>query len=292
MDNPIITRYAPTPSGFLHLGNLYSFVLTYHTAKKEGAKILLRIDDLDKERTKQKFLKDIFETLDFMEIPYDFGPKNVKEFQNSFSQFKRLENYKETLQLLKDKRVLFACDCSRNKILKMDKRGFYSGFCRDRKLGFDAPEKAWRIMTPDQEEVGLNDYTGTRVSGRMPGILKDFIVRKKDGLPSYQLSSLVDDIHFGVNLIVRGKDLYGSSLAQIFLSQYLEENSFSASAFLHHPILKDQKGQKLSKSAGSSSIQHLRKSGKKKSEIYTTLADYLGLKGEFKKLDDFSVLVR
>jgi glutamyl/glutaminyl-tRNA synthetase len=292
MSSEKITRFAPTPSGYLHLGNIYSFVLTHQLAKKEGAKVLLRIDDMDRERTKKKFVKDIFETLDFLEIPYDLGPKNLKEFQTEYSQSIRLPKYQEALIELKDKNLLFSCDCSRNKILKMNSRGFYTGFCRNRKLPFDKKDSSWRIRTEPTTQFHLKDHSGKIVSGKLPGILTDFVVRKKDGLPAYQLSSLVDDIYFGVNLIVRGRDLYGSSLAQVFLSKHLEANDFSENVFLHHPIVKDENDQKLSKSSGSTSIQFLRREGKSKSAIFQLLSQILGLKGSFSKLEDFDILLK
>jgi glutamyl/glutaminyl-tRNA synthetase len=86
MEKSKLTRYAPTPSGFLHLGNIYSFILTYHLAKKHQAKILLRIDDLDSDRIKPAYIQDIFDSLDFMELPYDLGPRLTKEYEAEFSQ--------------------------------------------------------------------------------------------------------------------------------------------------------------------------------------------------------------
>lgn len=286
------TRFAPTPSGYLHLGNIYSFVLTYHIAQKENLKILLRIDDLDKVRTRNKYLQDIFDTLEFLEIPHDLGPKNIKDFKSNFSQFSRMDLYEEALESLKTKRLIFACDCSRKKILKLNPKGFYPGFCKTRQLEFNNSGTAWRVKTPGNTEVHLNDYSGVTVTGKLPGILNDFIVRKKDRLPSYQLASIVDDIHFGIDLIVRGKDLYGSSLAQIYLADLLGDNTFSKSTFCHHQILKNDRNEKLSKSAGSTSVQYLRNQGKKKSDVYQALADLVGLKGTFRQLQDFSILVK
>lgn len=286
-----LTRFAPTPSGFLHLGNIYSFLTTHHIAQKENAKVFLRIDDLDKDRTRNNYINDIFETLDFLEIPYDRGPKNLKDFKSNFSQFSRLHLYREALESLKINKLIFACDCSRKKILKMNPKGFYTGFCRNRQLSFANTDTAWRVKTPRNNDVQLNDYSGITITGKLPGVLNDFIIRKKGGLPSYQLASLIDDIHFDVDLIVRGKDLYGSSLAQVFLSGHLIGNQFSGNTFYHHKILKNEKSQKLSKSTGSTSVQYLRKQGKKKAQVYQAVADLAGLKGQYNKLEDFSILV-
>jgi glutamyl/glutaminyl-tRNA synthetase len=286
-----LTRFAPTPSGYLHLGNIYSFIITYHLAKKHQAKILLRIDDMDRDRVKKKFIQDIFDTLDFLEIPYHQGPKNLKEFESQFSQRKRMGLYRSALESLKQMRSLFACDCSRKKIEKMDPNGFYTGFCRNRKLDFNAKDIAWRIKVDRHHEVSYTDLFDGATIGKIPGILADFIVKRKDGLPAYQLTSVVDDIHFGVDLIIRGKDLGGSTLAQVYLSDYLDKNSFSQNTFYHHPLIQGPDHQKLSKSSGATSIQFLRKSGKKKEEIYQMIGDWMGTPIPIRSLGEFSGLV-
>lgn len=286
-----LTRYAPTPSGFLHLGNIYSFILTYHLAKKHRAKILLRIDDVDKDRVKTKFIQDVFDNLDFLELPYDLGPKNVADFKANFSQTKRLDLYVKGLEILKENKKLFACDCSRKKIEKLNPKGYYTGFCRNRNLLFDQKEVAWRLMADIHQDIRFNDLNDGHLIGKLPGILTDFIVRKKDGLPAYQLTSVIDDLHFGVDLIVRGKDLWGSTLGQVFLSESLEPNTFSQNTFYHHPLIHDPNHQKLSKSAGATSIQFLRKSGKKKEDVFQLIGDWLGVKGKINSLDEFGKFV-
>ncbi len=90
------TRIAPTPSGFLHLGNVLSFSITAALAKKHSAKILLRIDDLDRARANDQYLQDIFDTLNFLEIPWDEGPRNVNEFKNAYSQAHRMACHRMT----------------------------------------------------------------------------------------------------------------------------------------------------------------------------------------------------
>lgn len=282
-----LTRYAPTPSGFLHIGNVYSFIVTYHLAKTHQAKILLRIDDMDKERVKNKYIQDIFDTLDFLELPYDIGPKDLKDFNANHSQRKRMEQYSKSLDNLKKSQLIFACDCSRNKVEKMHPKGYYTGFCRKRKLPFDQKETSWRLKVDMHQDISFKDLNEGHVVGKLPGILTDFIVRRKDGLPAYQLTSVVDDLLFGVDLIVRGKDLFGSTLAQVFLSEHLGQNTFAQNTFYHHYLLQDPNNQKLSKSAGAASIQFMRKSGKKKADVYKMIGDWLGIKEPIKSLEGF-----
>lgn len=287
-----LTRFAPTPSGFLHIGNIYSFIVTHHLAKKHGAKVLLRIDDLDRERYKPRFVQDIFDSLDFLEIPFDQGPKDISDFEQNHAQIHRLPLYNKALEELRNKKVLFACDCSRKKIEKMNPKGYYTGFCLRRNLPFDQAEITWRIKAKMHMDVPFKELNLGMVNGKLPGILTDFVVRKKDAMPSYQLTSLVDDIHYGVDLIVRGKDLWGSTIAQVFLSKFLPENTFAQNTFHHHPLLHGPNNQKLSKSSDVTSIQLLRKTGKKKEEIYGMIAEAIGLEQRPKNLEEFGALIR
>ncbi|UZD23601.1 glutamate--tRNA ligase family protein [Algoriphagus halophytocola] len=291
--NHQLTRLAPTPSGFLHLGNLYSFLLTQALAEKTGAKILLRIDDLDRERYQAAYVQDIFDTLDFMEIRYDLGPKTLSEFEKEWSQIHRMDKYREALDILSAKGAVFACECSRKKIQQYDSSGYYLGLCQMLRIPLDKENTSWRMDTFETDFIKMKSYPGETKSYTMPHDTAFFVVRKRDGLPAYQLSSVVDDLHFGVDLIVRGKDLQSSTLAQLMLSGSLEQPKFNESTFHHHPLLKGAKNKKLSKSAGDTSIQFLRKEGKKPADLYRILGELMGAKeqvssyGEFKELLDF-----
>lgn len=271
------TRIAPTPSGFLHLGNIYSFVLTATLAQRRGARILLRVDDLDRQRAQPAYIQDIFDTLTFLEIPWHEGPRNALEFEREYSQVHRMELYREALRALREKQALFACDCSRSKILQADASGAYTGHCRARGVPFDATEVSWRLRT--DSEVPLTMRTlGEPVMAALPREQHDFVVRKKDGAPAYQLASVVDDEHFGVDLTVRGMDLWPSTLAQLYLARVLGREKFMETTFYHHPLIVGPDGGKLSKSAGATSIQYLRKEGKRAGDVYMLLAARAGIR--------------
>jgi glutamyl-tRNA synthetase len=245
------TRIAPTPSGFLHLGNVFSFALTASLARKTGAKILLRIDDLDHQRIQQQYVQDIFDTLHFLEIPWDEGPRNYDEYKNEWSQLKRLHLYEKAMNQLRADGHVFACSCSRTT-----DRGECT--CREKKLSLDEPGNAWRLHTPES----------------LP--LQEFIIKKKDGFPSYQLACVTDDHHYNVDLIVRGDDLLDSSKAQVYLAELLGYTSFLNSTILHHQLLMESANQKLSKSAGSTSIQYLRQQGKSPQNIFELISKTAG----------------
>jgi glutamyl-tRNA synthetase len=268
------TRIAPTPSGYLHIGNVLSFAITAELARRSGASVLLRIDDVDRERTEKRYVQDIFNTLNFMEIPWGAGPSSLEEFEAGYSQMHRLPLYNSALLNLRNSGQLFACNCSRAQVAAAGTKG-YPGTCRDRGIPLDAENVNWRLRTDDRQ-LSMKQLNGTHTVSQLPDEVRDFVVRKKDGFPGYQLSSLVDDLHFGIDMVVRGEDLWASTLAQLYLSALLPPNTFKDIVFHHHRLLTADSGEKLSKTAGDISVQFLRKEGKSKSDIYTAIGQTLG----------------
>lgn len=263
------TRIAPTPSGYLHLGNAWSFKLTAGLARRTGAKILLRIDDLDRERVEEPYVQDIFDTLHFLDIPWDEGPRDRADFERTWSQLRRMDLYRRSLEELRRQGVLFACACSRTQIARESAGGEYPGTCRDKGLSLDMPDVSWRVRTDIGKELTMQQLDAPVFKGPLDRSVKDFVVRKKDGYPAYQLTSLVDDLHFGVDLIVRGRDLWSSTLAQLYLADLLPGGTaFTNAIFHHHALFTNADGSKLSKSAGAASIQFLRREGKTPAGIF------------------------
>ncbi|RVT97287.1 tRNA glutamyl-Q synthetase [Mucilaginibacter limnophilus] len=269
------TRIAPTPSGYLHIGNILSFAITAALARRNGAKILLRIDDMDRARADKRYVDDIFETLNFLDIPWDEGPRNADDFESNWSQTRRLDLYNEALQQLWDTGKVFACTCSRAQIEAAGTNGVYPGTCRNKRLPPDTPSAAWRLETSASDEIVVKTLSGV-IKTILPEDMHDFIVRKKDGYPAYQLTSVIDDLYFGINLIVRGQDLWASTLAQHYLASALNRSEFSPITFYHHPLITQADGQKLSKSAGATSVKYLREEGKSPADIYAEIAGMLG----------------
>lgn len=269
----IRTRIAPTPSGFLHLGNIFSFALTAALAKRTGASILLRIDDLDRDRAAKPYVEDIFDTLRYLQIPWQEGPKNADDFEKRYSQLHRLSLYGEALETLKKSGKVYACNCSRSHILRNNPEGVYPGTCRHRQLPLDAKDVCWRLNTREASVVPVRTFENGVKNLEVPRDMQDFVIRKKDGMPAYQLTSVVDDLYFGVDLIVRGTDLWPSTLAQLYLSSLLQPNGFHAVTFYHHPLLLDASDRKLSKSAGDTSIRYLREHQWSAERIYELISE-------------------
>jgi glutamyl/glutaminyl-tRNA synthetase len=273
------TRIAPTPSGYLHLGNILSFALTAAMAQKLNASILLRIDDMDRQRAGQAYLQDIFDTLNFLELPWHEGPRNVKEFEQEWSQQHRMPLYNTALQQLADAGKLFACTCTRSQLRNLSAGEPYPGTCCHKIIGLNTGENNWRLLTNGVPPVTVNGWPAGQQTRGLPPEMEYFVVRKKDGCPAYQLSSLVDDLHFGITHIVRGADLWPSTLAQLALGRFLQADAFQQVQFYHHGLLLDGSQQKLSKSAGATSVNYLRSQGYKPAQVYGLIGTSLGITG-------------
>lgn len=260
------TRIAPTPSGFLHLGNVLSFSITASLARKYGASILLRIDDLDQPRVNEQYIQDIFDTLNFLEIPWDEGPRDVKEFKDRYSQQHRMPLYEQAIAELRDKSLVFACTCSRRQATAGSACNCFG------RWGLLTENASLRFITGDRVRLAIKSYNGQIQSIALPKDMKDFVIKRKDGLPAYQLTSMIDDLFYGIDLIVRGEDLWPSTLAQYELALALGRDDFRDIGFFHHPLLNETSGKKLSKSAGSTSVRYLREIGKSPADIFMLLA--------------------
>jgi len=211
---------------------------------------------------RREYVEDIFDTLEFLKLPWDEGPGNYADYKNIYSQIHRMQLYENALQRLRQQGRVFACECSRTTLLAQHPTGAYTGTCRNKGLSLDHPGYNWRI-----------DTSGTA----LPIGMQYFVVRKRDGFPAYQVASVVDDVHYGVDLIVRGADLRESTQAQVYLAELLGYDSFVSATFYHHPLLGDPIHGKLSKSSGATSIQYLRKQGQTRENIYRQVGELVGL---------------
>ncbi|MEL6673178.1 MAG: glutamate--tRNA ligase family protein [Bacteroidota bacterium] len=273
---PFRTRLAPTPSGYLHLGNLVNFAWAWLWTKKYQGQLILRIDDLDKGRWRPKYVEDIFRSLEWIGLAFDEGPSGPEDFYRNFSQHTRLDQYATAIQILQEKQRLYACTCSRKQILLASPDGSYPGTCSALHRPFEGPQTAWRIRT-DRERVSWEDRMMGPQTHLLEGNLTDFVIRKKDGLPAYQLASLVDDVQMGVSFIVRGQDLQASTAAQLWLARQLNYAPFLQAEFFHHPLITQPDGQKLSKSEGAMALKTLREQGTQPARIIQHLGSLMGL---------------
>lgn len=247
--------------------------------------LYLRIDDLDNLRADQKYISDIFDTLIWLGLTYDKGPVTIEEQNALYSQQFRKNSYDALLNILAEKELIYACTCSRKEI-EVSGAGVYPGTCRNKHLPLDTPAAAWRVKTNPDELVSFADQLKGHISFNLHEQMGDFVVRRKDGIPSYQIASLADDITFGTNLIVRGEDLIPSTAAQIWLASRLELPAFKACSFYHHGLLTEDNGNKLSKTAGSDAVSRLRHSGLSVSDIIAAFCKWITFETSASTLND------
>ncbi len=243
----MVTRLAPTPSGFLHAGNVYNFLLNWLWAKALGGQVLLRIDDADAARKRPEYVEDIFRVLDWLGLHWDIGPSGPDDFEKHWTQLSRKELYVNILDELKGKGLVFACACSRKQL---GNEAPYPGTCTNKGLPLDLPDTAWRIQMDKKTTIHFTDSALGTVYIPLAETTGSFVVRKKDGIAAYQLTSLADDRHFGVTHIARGQDLLPSTAMQLYLDGLLDKKYLNACIFWHHPLLQQTDGAKISKSAG------------------------------------------
>lgn len=266
------TRIAPTPSGLLHAGNGAAFVLTSQLARDHGGHVLLRIDDIDVERVRKDYVQDVFDTLAWLKVKPDAGPKDGADLQRNWSQQLRLPSYQALLDQLAEGGHLFACTCSRKDLA--------SCRCRQQEGGLEDPEATWRLRVPEGRKVSFQGWPQAPRAVDLYKVMPDPVLRQRPvgpgstGRPAYQVASLADDVHFGIDLVVRGNDLLPSTACQVYLAELLGLGAFTRTTFIHHALLADERGGKLSKSQGAGSLRAMREQ-EEGPELILGLAHYL-----------------
>lgn len=253
-------RLAPSPTGLLHLGHAATFWAAYQRAQQHNGTLLLRNEDLDPQRSKREFVDAMIEDLAWLGI--DWTPPVVV-------QSERIALYREAFERLLAAGFVYPCTCSRRELAQMvqaphedaDDEPVYSGRCRP---GGDGASRGfeegmnYRFRVPDGEAIQFADGNlgpQSFVAGKDFG---DFLVWRKDGLPSYQLACVVDDAAMRITEVVRGADLLKSTARQILLQRAL---GLPGVAYFHTPLLRDENGVRLAKRHDALAIRTLREQG-------------------------------
>ena len=236
--NEYIGRFAPTPSGGLHLGSLMTAVASFVDAKAEKGDWILRIDDIDKPRVVEGAEYQILKTLEIHGLEWD-GPVT--------HQSDHMEHYRAALASLKELDLLFYCTCSRKSLRKTNS---YTGKCRNRKLPIT--NSAIRL-TVDSRIWETSDLIQGNYYEQLNKTVGDFVIWRRDDIPSYQLAVVVDDNLKKVNHIVRGFDLLDNVGRQLYLLDSLGQ---TAPRYLHVPTINDAKHTKLSKHDDASVVNN------------------------------------
>ncbi len=231
-----IGRFAPSPSGPLHFGSLVAALASYLDARAHGGRWLLRIEDVDETRCKPQFADDILRTLQAFSLHWD---------GEVLTQSSRKARYGEALATLSTAGLSYACSCSRREIADSAMFGIegpiYPGTCRVANRPIDG--NAIRVLCNDLP-LRFTDRVQGEIEQRLQSQLGDFVIRRRDGLFSYQLAVVVDDADQQISHVVRGADLLDSTTRQIHLQHLLD---LPTPQYLHIPIAVNEAGQKLSK---------------------------------------------
>lgn len=274
MSAKVIGRFAPTPSGFLHPGNLLCAILAYLSVRARGGQCLLRIEDLDKARCPRTLVTQCLSDLDFLGFRWD-GP--------ILYQSERTAQYERAFRHLQDLGQVYPCFCSRAQlhVSQAPNRGdtlyIYPGICRsltpaevEARMLLKAP--AYRLRVPDRTLTVTDRIQGSFTTNlaENPG---DFIVRRADHVYAYHLAVVVDDAESGVTEVVRGCDILSATPCQIFLQQLL---GLPTPEYAHIPLLVDANGTRLAKRSQAISLSSLSRRFSRE-EIIGTLAFAAGL---------------
>lgn len=237
MTSRYLGRFAPSPSGPLHLGSLYTALASFLQAKTAGGEWLLRIDDLDPERSRPAAADEIRRTLEACGLFWD---------REMVLQSRNAERYAGALERLQDASLLFPCTCSRKDLAA----AIYAGRCRRKSLPTADSAYALRLKT-EAVQVAFTDRLQGAYQQDLAAEVGDFVIRRRDGAVAYHLATVLDDHDAGVTEVVRGLDLLSSTPRQIYLQQLLQ---LSQPAYCHVPVLVDADGKKLSKSTGATAV--------------------------------------
>lgn len=258
-------RFAPTPSGRMHLGNLFAALLTWLDVRTQGGELLLRMEDLDRDRCHPAYATQLVDDLRWLGLDWDLG---YEAGETHHLQSLRGEYYEAALRQLEEKGLLYPCYCSRRERMTAhaphlsDGSVRYEGHCRHltdaERIRFlaEGRQAAVRIRVP-AERVGFVDENFGVYEENLQQDCGDFILRRSDGVFAYQLAVVVDDAWMGVNRVVRGSDLLGSTPRQIWLFRQL---GYAVPCYAHAPLLIDAQGRRLSKRDHDLDMAFLRQS--------------------------------
>jgi len=248
-----LTRFAPSPTGYLHLGHIVNAIYVWGLARALGGRVLLRIEDHDRLRSRREYEAALLEDLEWLGFDADVGPVRQSDEPDA---------YEDALARLARTERVYACDCSRKDIaaaalLAPGVEVPYSGRCRDRRLDAEAG-CGLRVELTAGDEVFEDGRLGPQVQAPAAQC-GDLLLRDRDGHWTYQFAVTVDDVRQRIDVVVRGEDLLSSTGRQIQLARML--GRATPPVFVHHALLLKRSGEKLSKSSGDTGVRELRAAG-------------------------------
>ena len=286
MSGVVRGRYAPSPSGDLHLGNLRTALLAWLFARCAGGRFILRVEDLDRPRVRPGAVERMLSDLLWLGLDWDEGPDAGGPYA-PYTQSERLEIYQDYLQRLRDAELIYPCYCTRAEIARVasapqqeDEGPRYPGTCRHLTIAQRNQHEArgrrpcWRFRVDEERIVTFTDLLAGYMQQHVQQAVGDFIVCRSDGIFAYQLAVVVDDALMRINQVVRGVDLLYSTPRQILL---YEAFNFPIPDFAHVPLMFDEAGKRLAKRTQGAGLEPLRAAGTTAPEVVGQLAASRGL---------------
>ncbi|MEK7321694.1 MAG: tRNA glutamyl-Q(34) synthetase GluQRS [Pseudomonadota bacterium] len=290
-------RYAPSPTGPLHLGNLRTALVAWLHIRLAGGHFILRIEDLDQTRSRAESIGQILEDLRWLGLDWDEGP-DVGGPCGPYLQSQRSAFYDDAFSQLRNARRVFPCYCSRKDVALAanaphgrENSGIYPGNCRHLATDTAPPNAraaAWRYRVPSHRLEVLDQISGPLIQ-TMDVEVGDFVVRRADRLYAYQLAVAVDDALMGITDVVRGADLRDSTPRQVEL---LNSLGLPVPRYWHIPLIMDALGRRLSKRDGDQGVTALRQQGRAPQHIVGRLAASLNLIPDDEPLSARELLAR
>jgi glutamyl-tRNA synthetase len=265
-------RFAPSPTGDLHLGGARTALAAWLAARAAGGQYVLRVEDLDRPRTLAGAEARILDDLAWLGLGWDEGP---------FRQSERLDRYEAAVERLLASGRAFRCWCSRAEVARAataphgpgDDGPRYPGTCRERREGPPGRAPSIRLRVEPGEVAFVDGVHGPQRQD-VAAAVGDFVIRRADGVHAYQLAVVVDDAAMAISDVVRGDDLLGSTARQLLLYRALE---LAEPRFAHVPLVLGPDGARLSKRHGAIGVRALRDRGASPERVVTLLAATLGL---------------
>ena len=257
-------RFAPSPSGRMHLGNVFSALLAWLSVRRAGGVMVLRMEDLDPDRCRAAYAEQLADDLRWLGLDWDEGYQKGGA-HGPYLQSGRTARYAAAFRALEERGLVYPCYCTRAERLaasaphRSDGQVVYSGKCRhlteeERARLAQTRCPAWRLIVPDQEISFTDGLQGTYRENLLRDC-GDFILRRSDGVYAYQLAVVCDDGDMGITQVVRGRDLLDSTPRQLYLYGLL---GLTPPEFYHVPLLLAPDGRRLSKRDGDQSLENLR----------------------------------
>ncbi len=267
----VVTRFAPSPNGYLHIGHALSAICAHDFARRHDGKFLLRIEDIDGTRSRIEHRQAIIADLKWLGLPWD---------GDVIYQSERVHQYQAALERLRQMGLVYRCDCSRSDIAAAIKSRpvahgpdgpVYPGTCRNKTIAQSAAA-SWRLdMKAALEMIGAPlrwTDSAAGVQDADPAIFGDVILWRKDAPASYHLAATLDDHASGISHVVRGRDLFAYTAVHIVLQKLL---GLLQPVYWHHDLLTDMNGEKLGKSRGSAALAARREANENGPQIASDL---------------------